>query len=324
MIRVLPWLLLAVFTFSQTSFAQDDDDLAPLAPKKPKPAKPKPAVAKPAPKPKPTAKPVAKPLEDDDDLAPLAVARADVTVKLSQGLTNAVLSIDGKDVGPLPQGPQSLTAGEHQLKVRRAGYADFVKKVTVVGGKALELDAKLTAISAVVSVTSDVPDAQVLINGRLVGTAPITDLEVPAGPAELVVRKLGFSEDKQRLTLVAGKDYPVIVKFKPATTTVVAASDRPAETRLTPVDDTPLVTGPEVTTTAEEKPIYAQWYFWAGVAAVAVGAAVVTGVVVNNNATKQPTRLTEGEVCTTNMGRCDICVGFQCSMAGLPSGVLNF
>lgn len=319
MMRVLPWLLLAVFTLSTSSFAQDDDDLAPLAPKKPKPA----AKPKVAPKPKPppvTTKP--KPPDDDDDLAPLAASKGDVVVKLAQGLSNAILSIDGKDVGPLPVGPQTLPTGEHQVKVRRLGYADFVKKVTVAGGKSVEVDAKLQAINAIVSVTSDVPDAQVFVNNRLVGTAPLSDLELPAGQTEIAVRKDGFKDDKQRINLIAGKDYPIVVKFNPGTTsTVVAATDRPVDTKLTP-DDTTNVTGPGVSTTVDETPIYGRWYFWAGVAAVAVGAAVVTGVVVNNN--QPPQRIDEKTVCAVNGGRCDICVGFQCTAAGLPSGVLNF
>jgi hypothetical protein len=315
--RVLPWLCLAVFCFSQASFAQDDDELAPIVPRKPRPA----VKAKPS-KPRPAARPAAKPVEDDD-LSPIASAKGDVNVKLAQGLSNAVLSIDNKDVGPLPIGPQSLTVGEHSVKVRRIGYADFVKRVTVVGGKTIDLEARLTAVSAVLSVTSDVAEAQVFLNGRLVGTAPISELEVPAGAAELSVRKTGFKDDNKRLTLVAGKDYPVVVKFNPGTTTtVVATSDRPSETKLTPDEDTTDITGPAVTTTVDETPVFGRWYFWAGVAAVAVGAAVVTGVVVNN--TQPPKPLTEAAVCAVNGGRCNICVGFSCAATGFPSGILSF
>lgn len=321
MMRALPWILLAVFTTSSFALAQDDDDLAPIAPTK-KPA-PKPAAKKPPAKKPPPAATKPKPADDDDDLAPIAVAKGELSVKLPQALSNAILSIDGKDIGPLPVGAQSLPVGEHQVKVRRLGYADFVKRVTVAVGKPVELDVKLQAINAIVSVTSDVPDAQVFVNGRLVGTAPMTDMELPAGPTEIAVRKEGFKDDKQRVTLVAGKDYPIVVKFSPgSTSTVVAAADRPVDTKLTP-DEGTAITGPAVATTVDDAPIYGRWYFWAGVAAVAVGAAVVTGVVVSNN-NQPPQRIDEKTVCAVNGGKCDLCVGFQCSAAGLPSGVLNF
>lgn len=315
--RLVAWPLLLVFMSSTAAFAQDDDDLAPLAPKK-KPPAPK---ARPRPQP-PKPKPVAQPVGDDDDLAPIAASKSDLTIKSSQGLSNAMLSIDGKELGVLPLGPQTLPAGEHTVKVHRIGYADFVKKVTLAAGKPLELDAKLVAINAVVSVTSDVPDAQVFVNGRSVGTAPITELELPAGAIELSVRKDGFKEDKQRLTLVAGKDYPVVVKFNPGgSSTLVASKDRPVETSLTPIDDG---RSNAVTGTVEEAPITTKWYFWAGVAAVAAGVVIGSVLAANASANATPRPLTEGELCgSTPSGKCAICIGLMCS-PDAAAGLLNF
>lgn len=314
--RLLPWLLLSALAISFAAHGQDDDDLAPIAPKKPK--APPAAKARPRPKAPPPA-PKAKP-DEDDDLAPIAATKADLTIKFGQGLSNAIVSIDGKDVGPLPVPPQSLAAGEHTVKVRRIGYGDFVKRVTIVGGKAQELEAKLTPINAVVSVTSDVADAQVFVNGRLVGSAPITELELPAGSTEIAVRKEGFKDDKQRLTLVAGKDYPIVVKFNPGTvSTVVAAVDRPVEPRLTPTDgDTSTNV---VTTTAEETPVTQRWWFWAGIGAV-VAAGVVTGVVLATNGNQPPLRLTADQLCGPN--GCDSCIGGPMCMPNPSAGVLSF
>lgn len=296
-VRVPVFLLAALLSFS--AFAQDDDDLAPLAPiPKVKP--------KPRPRPKPRVKPAPKPA--DDDLAPLApIAKTgDLVVKVAGGVSRAVLSIDGKEVGQLPLAPQSVSSGEHTVTVKRAGYAQFVKKVSVPGGKQTEVEAKLTAVSAIISVKSDVDDAQVLINGRLIGTAPVVDYEFPPGPVTISVIKEGFKEDKQKLTLVAGKDYPIEVKFKPAEV-AAAATDRPIETTLTPLVDT---TPPpiEVKKGPVETPIYQRWYFWAGVGAVVVAAAAGTAVAVGS-ANAQPAKLSEQQICG---GKCDGCIGFTC------------
>lgn len=313
--RVLPWLVLIAVTTTSLAYAQDDDDLAPISKT---PAKPKP-VAKPKPRPKPKPTPVKPAPVDDDDLAPIAASKGDVVVKLPQGLSNALLSIDGKEVGTLPVPPQSLTAGEHTLKVKRLGYAEFVKKITVAGGKSLDVDVRLTAASAVVSVTSDLADAQVLINGRSMGSAPVT-LEVPPGSTEISVRKEGFSPDNQTLTLIAGKDYPVVVKFKPGrTSTVVAAADRPVDPKLTPSED-PVV---GITTPVVETPISQRWYFWAGIAA----AAVVTGAIIAAILLNQPPMVveaTEARVCSP-VG-CDIFFGKQSirSALSMSAGLLSF
>jgi hypothetical protein len=289
--------------FGVTAFAQADDDLAPLAPLPKTKPKPKPA-AKPAPKPKPAAKPAPKP---DEELAPIApVAKTgELVVHVAGNVSRAALSIDGKEVGTLPLAPQTLPVGEHTVTVKRAGYAQFVKKVTVAGGKQTEVEAKLAPVSAVISVKSDVDDAQVLINGRLIGTAPVVDYEFPPGPVTISVIKEGFKEDKQKLTLVAGKDYAIEVKFKAPE---VVSADRPVQATLTP-EVTPVPAPPiEVKKEPTQTPLYQRWYFWAGVGAVLAAAAAGTAIAVSS-ANAQPTKLGEKEICG---GKCDACVNFSC------------
>ena len=300
-------VLLAALALSSTAFAQDDDDLAPLAPLgKPKP-KPK---AKPKPKPKPKAKPA--PVADDD-LAPIApiAAKGDLSVKVAANLAGSILSIDGKEVGALPLPAQNIQSGEHTVTVKRPGYAAFVKKVLVPGGKSVEVEAKLTAVAAVLSVTSDVPGAQVLLNGRSIGTVPLNEVEVPPGPAEIAVIKEGFKEESQKISFVAGKEYPIVVKFN----AVAAAtpSDRPVQSKLTPSIGSPNpVAGVSV---GPAEPITSKWYFWAGIAA---GVALVTVGVVAGVSASQPPPNPEKEICGPN--GCDACLGFNCAAGALPLG----
>jgi hypothetical protein len=289
---------------------QDDDDLAPLGPVKKAPVKKAPVKKAP-----PVAK---KPAPVDDDLAPLVAAKGEVTVKVAGGVSNAVLSIDGHEVGPLPQSVQLLTPGDHSLSVKRVGFAQWVKKVTVVANKPVTVEATLKPLSAVLSVTSDVADAQVLLNGKLVGTAPLRELEVPPGQVELMVTREGFVDEKQKLTLVAGRDYPVVVKFTPSTTRTLVA-DRPVETSLVP-NSTPDSSVTAVTDPGASTPIYQRWYFWAGVAAVVVAAGVGTAVGVSAS---QPARKrTEGEVCAP--GTCDGCIGLACTGGALTGSPMKF
>ncbi len=279
-----------------------EDDLAPLAPLA-KPKASKPPVAKPKPKPVVAKPPAVKPKPAavaDDDLAPLTIAKGELVVKvLPVTVTNAVLLVDGKEVGPAPAS-QSVTPGEHTITVKRPGYSNFVKKVTVAVGKTVELDAKLNAVQAVLTVSSDVPDAQVLINNKLIGTTPIAEREWPPGTYEITIRKEGFKEDKQSVTFVAGRDYPISVKFKPP---VLAAatpvSDRPVDTSLTP---TPLTDEPiaVVAPAPIETPLTQRWYFWAGVVAV-VAAGVGIGVAVNQVGAK-PRPLAYKDFCVN--GQC--------------------
>ena len=300
-------VLLVAVALSTTAFAQDDDDLAPLAPLgKPKPkAKPKP---RPAPK-KPAAKPA--PIAEDDlvPIAPIA-AKGDLLVKVAANLAGSILSIDGKEIGALPLPPQNIPSGEHMVTVKRPGYAAFAKKVQIPGGKSVEVEAKLTATAAVLSVTSDVPGAEVLLNGRSIGTVPLNDVEVPPGPAEIAVIKQGFREETQKINFVVGREYPIVVKFN-----AVAAveSDRPVDTRLTPnAASSAPVTGVAL---APSEPITTKWYFWAGVAAGVAAVAIGVGAGV---ASGQPKPLTEQQICGT--GGCDGCIGLTCGAGFRPMG----
>ncbi len=300
-------VLLVAVAMSTAAFAQDDDDLAPLAPI----GKPKPK-AKPKPKPRPV--PKAKPTQViDDDLAPIApiAAKGDLNVKVASALAGSMLSIDGKEVGALPLPPQNIPSGEHTVTVKRPGYAAFVKKVQIPGGKTVDVEAKLTAVAAVLSVSSDVPGAQVLLNGRSIGIAPLNDVEVPPGPAEIAVIKEGFREETQKINFVVGKEYPISVKFNAVAS---AASDRPVDSRLTPLasSGTP-VTGVSV---APAEPITSKWYFWAGVAAVAIGAGVAIGYGVNKGVSDRP--LNEKDICGPD--GCDGCIGLTCGAGFRPMG----
>ncbi len=311
------FLVLAVVCLALPALAEDDDDLAPIAPSKAKP-KAVPVKAKAPPPAKAKAPPVVKakqpaaPLADDDDLAPIGLPKGELVVKVMPAtVTGAVVLVDGKEVGAAAAS-QSVAPGEHTVTVKRPGFATFVKKVIIAASKTLELEAKLTPTFAVLTVSSDVPEAQVLINGKLIGTTPIAEREWPAGPCEITIRKEGYKEDKQAVTFVAGRDYPISIKFKPAAPTVVAAaptpvSDRPVETNLAPSTiDQPVSLG---TTASNDTPVYGRWYFWVGVGAVVAAGVGIGLAVVQPGAAPRP--LQYQDICKA--GKCpDACINIVC------------
>lgn len=296
-------MALAGALMAAPAWGQEDDDLAPLTPKK------KPDGAKPKPKPRPARPPVVvKPRPaptPDEDLAPLTPLMGDLVLKLAATSTTrrAKVTIDDKDVGTLPVPPQTLSPGEHTVVVRAPGFAWWTRKVTLVGNKPSEVTVTLEATAALVSVTSDSSGAEVLINGKGVGTAPVEEMEVAPGSTTIVVRKDGFAESTQTVKLVAGREYPISVKLGtvPVTPAIVAGSDRPENTNLTPANPDASL-GLEAS--VEPTPAYKRWYVWAGAAAVVAAVAVGVGVGVNNS---KPKRLTEAEICGPK--GCDACIG---------------
>jgi hypothetical protein len=300
------WCLVLAMAVAAPSLAQgadaDDDELVPLGKIKAKP-KPK-APARPRPKVAPAKTKVAA----DDELVPITpmAAKGDLLIKLAVPVSGATVSIDGKEVGTLPLSPQSVPSGERTVAVKRVGYASFVKKVLVPGGKSAEVEVRLTPVAAVLSVQSDVPGAQVLLNGRPIGVVPLLEVEVPPGPAELAVIKEGFREDAQKLNFVAGKEYPIKIWFQPRT------SDVPLQASLTPGTSS---ASPMSGVSMQAEPITRKWYFWAGAAAVVAAAAV--GVIVGVQKYTADNTLTGEKICS---GVCSACINLDCSKGILPVG----
>lgn len=293
--------LVALAALWATSPARaEDDDFAPI----PSKAAPKPA-AKPAPKaavkvaPKAAAKTKA-PKADDDDFAP--VAKAQLAVKLTSPIAGARLFIDDDEVGPLPQGVLQMAPGAHSVVVKRAGYATFVKKVSLVPGKPVEVAVTLEARAAVLSVTSNIAGAEIVVNGRTMGRTPLGDIEVAPGEVELTVRKEAL-ESTQKITVYAGREYPIDVRL---------AEGASAVATVAPVGVNPAaVSTPSATVqAAPDSPLYTKWWLWAG-----VGAVVVAGVVTTVAVAAAPAPRLLDEACKQN----------SCStiITG-PSGVLAF
>ena len=291
-------------------FAQDDDELMQLGPKKkvdPK-AKPKTKI-----KPRP---PVTRPpvTSNDDELTPLTPSKGDLVLKFAPGAAprRAKVTIDDREIGTLPIGTQSLSAGEHTVAIRAPGHVTWTKKVTVLANKPTEVPVTLEANAALVSVAADTNGAQVLINGKLMGTAPLEDLELPPGATTITVRREGYKDSTQTLKLVAGKEYPISVKLGlpvTAPTEPIATTDRPENRDLLPPPNETVGLG---TTLEESPPIYTRWYFWAGAVAVVAAVAVGTAVGVSSS---QPRPLGERKICGDS--GCDSCIGFTCTL--MPS-----
>jgi hypothetical protein len=116
---------------------------------------------------------------------------------------------------------------------------------------------------AKVVVTSSVPGASVLVDGRDVGLTPLAQsLVLDAGEHRFIVRKLSFEPFERVVTLKRGDRLDLAADLRP---NVVKPVERPAAVVVAPA----VPAEPEAAS-----PIYKRWWLW-----TAVGAAVVTGVV---------------------------------------------
>ncbi|NVJ09542.1 PEGA domain-containing protein [Myxococcus sp. AM001] len=345
--RIVVFALVTVLAAPSAALAQDDF-LAPLTtPSKPKPAKPK-VVKKKKPAKAPAKRPVRakapargkKPAPQDDLLlAPLTPAKTEVLVRMTGNVRGAKLFVDGKEFGVLSSAivPVEVRPGEHHLVVRRVGYADFTRRIDVKAGTQAEVLVSMDATMGFATLTADVADAVVLVDGQKVGAVPQANVLLRPGSREVEFRAPGFKPDVHNITVFAGRNYEVTGNLRPLLDTSVATADVPKSPVLEPSstldpDDEPspglsFAGDPETPEVEGSKPWYGRWYVWAGIGAV-VAAGTVGAVMATQGGGASP--LSPTDVC--GPAGCDAVLGGIRSVRGggaglqapAPAGALRF
>ncbi len=108
-----------------------------------------------------------------------------------------------------------------------------------------------------IAILSEVPGATVILDGNPIGQTPLMGplAGLQVGVHKLAVERPGFSPFEEDVPVRYEKTTQVVVRQR----AVTEAARRELERK------------------EPRKPIYARWYFWTGIAAVAVGAAVGIG-----------------------------------------------
>jgi formylglycine-generating enzyme required for sulfatase activity len=140
----------------------------------------------------------------------------------------ADVAVDGTPVGTTPFPAVSVPAGEHEIVVRAEGYVEFRTNLAIEGrGAEQRLEVELLANSAPVTFETAPPGATVRVDGRRLGSTPLTTA-VSAGRREVAFSMDAFKPATRQFTVVAGKPVTVpTVRLVPADAVLVVASEPP-------------------------------------------------------------------------------------------------
>lgn len=117
-----------------------------------------------------------------------------------------------------------------------------------------------------VVLTVDPPGAQVLVDGREVGTTPLAEpVRLGPGPHVLELRKEGCESFRRELTVEQGERVEVVAVLLPAAPVV-----GPVEPPIGPLAPTP--------DDPDDDSVVTSWWLWTIVGVVVVGGAVTAGV----------------------------------------------
>lgn len=161
---------------------------------------------------------------------------ATLPVALTISPSNAVVKLDGLELGPVDDQGRltfSIPQGDvesHFIEVTAAGYHPLKQSVSAFMG-APEAYVSLMRQPFEVSITTNPPDAQVLINGELRGASPLQLMMEPTGESEVVIRRPGYAEFREKITAPEGAG-PLALEYEliPAGQLVSITTDPPNAT----------------------------------------------------------------------------------------------
>ncbi len=135
-------------------------------------------------------------------------------IKVAAEGSGLKLSVDGKEIGPLPQEVKDLSPGEHTIKITgNDNIAPYEEKITVSSDKIVDVAPKLKLIkgSIVIELGDETKGAKIFLvdGGKRKALSkqkfPLT-IEVPADKEYTVVaERKGFDDFEQRVSFDDGK-----------------------------------------------------------------------------------------------------------------------
>jgi hypothetical protein len=142
------------------------------------------------------------------------------SVTLDTQVQGAAVEVDDVQVGKTPlHAPMRMGVGTHRISVVAAGFHPFRTEVTVAGGETRPVKVELVPTEsrvAKVSVTSQLLDAEVLVDGKPKGSTPLAaELLLDPGTHLISVRRDGYRTADEQVTLVEGSTRQLVLNPEP-------------------------------------------------------------------------------------------------------------
>jgi hypothetical protein len=130
-------------------------------------------------------------------------------VRVVSNVPNAIVQVDGVDVAAdASTGGLQLPAGEHVISTLASGYIPRRMRVSVPPRGEQEVVFTLQPLESTLahlSVTTDVPDVEVFVDGEFVGRTPFpASLAFSPGTHQVALRRAGYVERTQSVALDPG------------------------------------------------------------------------------------------------------------------------
>ena len=136
---------------------------------------------------------------------PVALKPDTGSILVASDIPGTQVSLDSVPRGETPTVIEGVAVGKHTVELRAEGFPPYQEEVMVVAGQRLTVKADLRATArGTLRILSNVPGAQIRLDGEELGAAPVTREDVPAGEHVLEAVAEGYQPLQQRVTVKIG------------------------------------------------------------------------------------------------------------------------
>ncbi len=145
--------------------------------------------------------------------------------------------VDGESKGKAPVSIQSIKPGEHIVGGRKTRFKPMEQTVRVAPGENSIVSFRMEVAPpdrprATLKVQSQVPNAEVFVDGSSLGRAPIDRNDLDPGKHYIVVHKDGFTDFKREVVLLENQSITMVADLAATGTVRVLSSPEGAEVKI--------------------------------------------------------------------------------------------
>lgn len=135
-------------------------------------------------------------------------------IEVTSEAPKSVVYMDGKEMGKAPWKGEVKT-GTHTFEVRAPGYTKAVKQVVIEEDeeRMIALQPEIEGEAARLVLEANIDGAEVFVEGIKVGSIPIKPLDLPPGPAHVIVKARGYIPFEGDIQLTTGDPTRAEVKL---------------------------------------------------------------------------------------------------------------
>src|SRR6476659_8754329 len=164
-------------------------------------------------------------------------AATNSSLRVISNETDVEIFVDGESKGKAPVTLQSIKPGEHIVGGRKTRFKPMEQTVRVAAGENAIVSFRMEVAPpdrprAALQVQSQVPNAEVFVDGSSLGRAPIDRNDLDPGKHYIVVHKDGFTDFKREVVLLENQSITMVADLSATGAVRVLSSPEGAEVKI--------------------------------------------------------------------------------------------